>query len=154
MSGYGLLASDCKTIKVTNSSFYHSVICAKFFGGGAGIVSNGDYFHNCVPNYTMELSFSNFTKCCSSQSGGGINLITAFRSNVPVKIAFRHLIVPHNRAKTNGGCLSVNLRGRGKISLEISNSIVLLLFCSQYSWWCFVTIVWNSNFNYSEHKLC
>ena len=116
MSGYGLKASNCESVKVTNCSYYHSVK-----SGSGVVIFYGQSFHNSIANYTLELTYSNFTKCYNSQSGGGIQLHTGMRTNVPVKVVFSHLIVSHNSASLGGG-LSASLGGTRKSSLEILNS--------------------------------
>ena len=120
MSGYGLQASNCESVKVTNCSYYHSVFCLK--SGSGVVIFYGRSFHNSTANYTLELTYSNFTKCNNSQSGGGIQLQTNMLTNAPVKVIFSHLMVSHNRATLKGGCLWAILQGTNKISLEILNS--------------------------------
>ena len=119
MTGYGFMTSNCISVKITNCSFYHSVACT--LSGGGAVISYARYLHRNVSNYTMDLSYSNFTECCSLQQGGGIGLVTYPHSNVPVKIMFYNLIVSRSKAKI-GGCLSTKLQGSGNISLEILNS--------------------------------
>ena len=81
MSGYGLKASNCESVKVTNCSYYHSVFCLK--SGSGVVIFYGRSFHNSIANYTLELTYSNITKCYNTQSGGGIQLHTSTHSNNP-----------------------------------------------------------------------
>ena len=118
MSGYGLKASNCESVKVTNCSYYHSVK-----SGSGVVIFYGQSFHKSIANYTLELTYSNFTKCYNSQSGGGIQLHTGMFTNVPVRVVFSHLILSHNRASLNGGGLLAYLRGSSKFFFEILNSV-------------------------------
>ena len=120
ITGYGFMTRNCKSVQITNCSFYHSVACA--LSGGGAVISYARYLNKNVANYTMDLSYSNFTECCSLQQGGSILLVTYPHSNVPVKIMFYNVIVSRSKAKI-GGCLSTNLQGSGNISLEILNSL-------------------------------
>ena len=100
MSGYGLMASSCVSVVLSNCSFYHSVVCLK---SGSGVaVYYGQSSHK---NYSLELTFSNFTKCFNPQSGGGIQLHTSMFSNLAVKAILSNLVVSHSSATYNGGCL-------------------------------------------------
>ena len=117
MSGYGLMASSCVSVVLSNCSFYHSVVCLKS-GSGVAIY----YGRSSHKNYSLELTFSNFTKCYNPQSGGGIQLRTSTFSNLPIKAILSNLVVSHSSATYNGGCLSVTLTNDMKTSLAILNS--------------------------------
>ena len=117
MSGYGLMASNCESVVLSNCSFYHSVVCLKS-GSGVAIY----YGRSSHKNYSLELTFSNFTKCCNLQSGGGINLNTSTFPNIPIKAILSNLIMSHNSATYGGGCLSLTLKNDAKTSLAILNS--------------------------------
>ena len=114
MSGYGLMASSCASVVLSNCSFYHSVVCLKS-GSGVAIY----YGRSSHKNYSLELTFSNFTKCCNLQSGGGINLNT---STFPIKAILSNLVMSHCSATHYGGCLSLTLTNDAKTSLAILNS--------------------------------
>ena len=116
MSGYGLMASSCVSVVLSNCSFYHSVVCLKS-GSGVAIY----YGRSSHKKYSLELTFSNFTKCCNPRSGGGINLNTSTFSNIPIKAILSNLVVSHSSA-TYGGCLSLTLTNVAKTSLAILSS--------------------------------
>ena len=120
MSGYGLMASSCVSVVLSNCSFYHSVVCLKS-GSGVAIY----YGRSSHKNYSLELTFSNFTKCCNPQSGGGIQLHTSIFSNLPIRAILSNLVVSHSSAKYFGGCLSLTLTNDAKTSLAILNSSFL-----------------------------
>ena len=123
MSGYGLMASNCASVVLSNCSFYHSVVSFKS-GGGVSIY----YGRSSHRNYSLELTFSNFTKCFSLQSGGGIHLRTSTFPNIPIKAILSNLVVSHSSASYYGGCLSLTLTNDAKTSFSILNSI--FLYCS------------------------
>ena len=79
MTGYGLFVYNCDSVTVTNCSYYHSVFCKQHhssIGSGVGITYNGLTQYRTA-EYTLELSHSNMTKCCNSQTeAGGIWLKT------------------------------------------------------------------------------
>ena len=120
MSGYGLMASSCVSVVLSNCSFYHSVVCLKS-GSGVAIY----YGRSSHKNYSLEVTFSNFTKCYNPQSGGGIQLQTSMFSNLPIKAILSNLIVSHCSATNFGGCLSVTLTNVAKTFLAIVNSYFL-----------------------------
>ena len=102
MTGYGLFIRNCGNVTITNCSYYHSATCnfTLQLGGGVGIsyeVSN--------TGYTLELSHSNMTKCCSYGFGGGISLGTksGFGS---ARLLFSHLVLLQNNASKGGGGLA------------------------------------------------
>ena len=53
MSGYGLMASNCVSVVLSNCSFYHSVVCLKS-GSGVAIY----YGRSPHKKYSLELTFS------------------------------------------------------------------------------------------------
>ena len=66
MTGYGLYVLNCDNVIITNCSYYHSALCDSSqyqYGGGVGIVYDTHQYSNT--GYTLELSHSNMTKCCS-----------------------------------------------------------------------------------------
>ena len=117
MSGYGLMASSCVSVVLSNCSFYHSVVCLK---SGSGVAIYYGQSSNKI--YSLEFTFSNFTKCYNPQSGGGIQLQTSTFSNLPIKAILSNLVVSHSSATYFGGCLSVTLTNDAKTSLAILNS--------------------------------
>ena len=67
MTGYGLFVHNCDNVIITNCSYYHSALCnfsvyEDDYGGGIGLFYNTQY-HNT--GYTLELSHSNMTNCCT-----------------------------------------------------------------------------------------
>ena len=120
MSGYGLMASSCVSVVLSNCSFYHSVVCLKS-GSGVAIY----YGRSSHKNYSLELTFSNFTKCYNPQSGGGIQLHTSIFCNLPIITILSNLVVSHSSATHFGGCLSLTLINDAKTSLAILNSSFL-----------------------------
>ena len=113
MSGYGIMVSSCVSVVLSNCSFYHSVVCLTS-GGGVAIY----YGPSSHKNYSLELTFSNFTKCYNPQLGGAIYLHT----NPPIKAILSNLVVSHSSARYYGGCLFVTLTNDAKTSLSILNS--------------------------------
>ena len=77
MTGYGLFVHNCDNVIINNCSYYHSAWCnisdyKYVYGVGVGIVYDTQYSNT---GYTLELSHSNMTNCCSVlQGGGGIYL--------------------------------------------------------------------------------
>ena len=103
MTGYGLYVYNCENVIVTNCSYYRSVLCdihlqnsSNIIGGGVGIVYNGSTQYSNT-GYTLELSHSNMTKCCSNNNGGGIWLTTLSRFG-SVTVLFSHLVLSRNKA--------------------------------------------------------
>ena len=120
MSGYGLMASSCVSVVLSNCSFYHSAVCLK---SGSGVAVY--YGRSSLKNYSLELTFSNFTKCFNPQSGGGIQLHTSTFCIIPIKAILSNLVVSHSSATNFGGCLSLTLTNDAKTSLAILNSSFL-----------------------------
>ena len=126
ITGYGLFVCNCDNVIVTNCSYYHSALCkmhedSQELGGAVGIIYDRPTQYNNT-GYTLELSHSNMTKCCSNifDSGGGVSLQTqsGFSS---ATVVLSHLVLSHNLVKWRGGNLAVFLDGHGKVTLNISN---------------------------------
>ena len=157
MSGYGLKASDCESVKVANCSYYHSVFCLNSHSGGGVVFFYGHISHNSI---TLELTFSNMTKCCNTAlGGGGIHLCTdIFSTNLwSVSIIFSNLFLSHNRA-SNGGGLSAILGGAVEVSFEIVNSVFFNCFARKGAGGAlfeshFTTIITISNTEFLENNL-
>ena len=123
MTGYGLLVVNCNYVVITNCSYFHSALCNRLswhqphlIGGGVHIM----YSKYNKQKYTLELSYSNITKCCNSQIGGGVHLETrqGFGS---ATVLFSHLIFLHNRAASGGG-LGMKLKGNNEqVAVSISS---------------------------------
>ena len=119
MTGYGLYVCNCENATITNCSFYNSAVCdfTNVFGGGVGILYNTQYSNT---GYTLELSHSNMTKCCSSKYGGGLDV--GMQSGIGT-LFFNHLKMFYNKAGDLGGGMSVQLAGDGDVALAVSNCI-------------------------------
>ena len=91
MSGYGLMVKDCDQVTVTNCSYYHSVVCLTddYYSGGGILIS---YNLHSQDSYSLEVTNSNMTKCCSSLYGGGIELHNSATSSVLVSIVLCNLV--------------------------------------------------------------
>ena len=114
MSGYGIFTHNCQDTIITNCSFYHSLP-----GTGRGIgIRYRDY--NSDNNPTLELSYSNMTKCNSNYVGGGGIYLQAW--SYTGSLLFRHLVLTQNKGYYGGG-LFADLKGNGKVTLIISNSV-------------------------------
>ena len=122
MTGYGLYVRNCDNVIVTNCSYYHSAVCditqgSSQNGGAVGIVYDTQYSNT---GYTLELSHSNMTKCCSNVQGGGVSLQT--RSGFgSATVVLSNLKLSQNSAKCGGGNLAAILHGHGNVTLTISN---------------------------------
>ena len=109
MTGYGLFVHNCNNATITNSSYYHSALCnitdsSQYqYGGGVGIVYDTQYSNK---GYTLELSHSNMTKCCS-RKGGGL-FVDTYSQVGSGKLFFNHLKMFHNKAIYGGG-MSANI---------------------------------------------
>ena len=141
MTGFGLFVHNCNNVIITNSSYYHSAVCSiieplhsdnefNYRGGGIGIVYDTQYSNT---GYTLELSHSNMTKCCSVLDfGGGITLRAQSRFG-SVRVLFSHLVLSHNNAVIvknttsiaikSGAGLGAMMTGNGNVSLTISNCL-------------------------------
>ena len=129
MTGYGLFVQNCDNVIITNCSYYHSALCnisdyEYAYGGGVGIVYDTQYSNT---GYTLELSHSNMTKCCSVlQGGGGISLQAKSRFG-SVRLLLSHLVLSHNSVSDNlinpGAGLGAVMIDNGTVSLTISNCL-------------------------------
>ena len=122
MTGFGLFVHNCDNVIITNCSYYHSALCDisnPGHGGGVGIVYDTQYSNT---GYTLELSHSNLTNCCSIlRNGGGISL-EATSSSVHVTVLLSHLVFSHNKVPTCGAGLGAFMNN-GSVSLTISNCL-------------------------------
>ena len=119
MSRYGIFTHNCQDTIITNCSFYHSLPgTGSLHVGGVGI----RYLeYHSVTN--LELSYSNITKCNDNFWGGGINLQTkVYIHSLKVQVQFRNLVLTQNKGDYGGG-LFAYLKGQGKVTLIISNSV-------------------------------
>ena len=129
MTGYGLYVHNCDNVIITNCSYYYSALCninSKFvYGGGVGIVYDTQHSNT---GYTLELSHSNMTNCCSvQQGGGGISLLAKYEFG-SVRVLLSHLVLSHNTAfglgmLISGAGLGALMIGNGIVSLTISNCL-------------------------------
>ena len=125
MTGYGLYVFNCDKVVVTNCSYYHSTVCdfsnnSSHLYGGVGIMYNTQYSNT---DYTLELSHSNMTKCCSIGGGGGVYLevqLEVQKLEFQGKLLFNHLKLSQNKAFYGGG-IDANLKGSGNVTLNVSN---------------------------------
>ena len=127
MTGYGLLAYICYNVIITNCSYYHSALCkisdsSQYqYGGGVGIVYDTQYSNT---GYTLELSHSNMTSCCSSLLGGGGIFLLAQSRFGSVRVLLSHLVLSYNTASDNNGAgLGAVMTGNGTVLLTISNCL-------------------------------
>ena len=125
MSGYGLLVVSCNQVMITLCSFYRSVKCASpiqhhqlLIGGGIGIRYTSTRDSNT--DYTLELTYSNMTECCSSQSGGGIHLVIKEQIG-SANLLFSHLVLLNNTAWYGAGIGLVLDNSNESISVNISD---------------------------------
>ena len=120
MTGYGIFLLNCDNVIVTNCSYYHSTVCdisdssQHQYGGGVGIVYDTQYSNT---GYTLELSHSNMTKCCSLGRGGGVYL-EVLQLGFHGKLLFHHLKFLQNKAVYGGGIGAI-LRGSGNVALIV-----------------------------------
>ena len=136
MTGYGLFVHNCDNVIINNCSYYHSTFCFSDFskygypdayGGGVGIVYDTQYSNT---GYTLELSHSNMTYCCSVlQGGGGISLQAKSRFD-SVRVLLSHMVLSHNTVSDTashftqfGAGLGAVMIGNGDVSLTISNCL-------------------------------
>ena len=127
MTGYGLYIHNSDNVLVTNCSYYRSVFCEIYsrvvnsseLGGAVGIVYDTQYSNT---GYTLELSHSNMTKCCTYNylNGGGVWLHTDTRFG-PKTVLFSHLVLTQNQARQGGG-LAIQLSNN--VDLYISNCLL------------------------------
>ena len=124
MTGYGLFLHNCDNVIVTNCSYYHSTVCDfnninnfSLLYGGVGIVYDTQYSNT---GYTLELSHSNMTKCCSIGGGGGVYLEVQ-KLEFHGKLLFSHLKLSKNKAAVYGGGIDAILEGSGNVTLTVSS---------------------------------
>ena len=131
MVGYGLMVKDCNNVSITNSSYYHSVVCLtdNYSHSGGGVLIS--YHLHSQDGHSLKISHSNTTKCCSSLYGGGIELLTNPSSTVSLNLVFSSLVFTQNRASSGGG-FAARLQGSGKVFLEIQNSLFFNSSADQY----------------------
>ena len=130
MTGYGLFVHNCDNVLITNCSYYHSgwfnfdpsdpLGPNMPYGGGVGIVYDTQYSNT---GYTLELSHSNITNCCSILQGGGGIFLHAKSSFGSVRVLLSHLVLSHNSASFYGAGLSAEMNDIGNVSLTISNCL-------------------------------
>ena len=128
MTGYGVLVISCYNVKIKSCSYYNSAICKLYLphhhnnsglhhdkhGGGLGLIYQTLGQHRYEVH--VDLSHSNFTKCCASGAGGGALL---FARNVGMSVIFSHLLFTRNKAR-HGGALKVFLQST-RASIVIDN---------------------------------
>ena len=128
MTGLALCVHNCDNVIVTNCSYYHSAVCnfsdsSESYNGGVGIVYYTQYSNT---GYTLELSHSNMTRCCTSSIGGGL-LLGTLNEFGKAKVVFDYLKLSHNKAgsgaSTVRGSITAILNGNGNMTLVISNSV-------------------------------
>ena len=160
MKGYGIFVRNCDNVRITNCSYYHSTLCYHSYqlGGGVGIEYNG------TDSYSLDLSYSNMTKCCSKYypGGGGVSLSaqSGFRQ---VTVLLDHLVLSQNSAHFGGG-LAASIDGKGNVTLNISSCLFFRGFASEVSGGIYIDsrdaasaitiqnskLIENSNFEVSE----
>ena len=126
MTGNGLFVNNSDNVIITNCSYYHSALCdisdyEYLYGAGVSIVYDTQYSNT---GYTLELSHSNMTNCCTLQGGGGIFLNTESRFG-SVRVLLSHLVLSHNSASVyySGAGLGALMIDSGYVSLTISNCL-------------------------------
>ena len=131
MTGNGLFVENCDDVIITNCSYYHSALCDFDESPTLNQVYSGVaifYTAHNAANYSLDLSHSNMTKCCSSY-GGGISLIVQ-TPLLELNLLFDNLKLSHNKARSiignsaiGGGGMFVGLHGTGSVTLNISNCV-------------------------------
>ena len=121
MTGCGLFLHNCDNVIVTNCSYYHSTVCdfnnnSSLLYGGVGIMYDTQYSNT---GYSLELSHSNMTKCCSIGSGGGVHLEVQ-KLGFHGKLLINHLTFSHDKADYGGGIYAF-LKGSVNVALIVSN---------------------------------
>ena len=125
MTGRGLFVHNSDNVIITNCSYYHSNSSMSY--GGVGI--DYDKWHYNNTGYTLELSYSNITKCGGSTGfeteiiyGGGVYLMAESDFD-SATVILSYLRLSYNRADY-GGNLGIQLYGQGKVIINISNSLI------------------------------
>ena len=124
MTGYGLFVYNSDNAIISNCSFYmyySAGLCtldSTNRGGGLGIVYDTQYSKT---GYTLELSYSNLTKCCNLVGGGiFLQIRSGFGS---ATVALSNLVLSKNSAKYSSGGLAAIVYGDGTLTLAISNRV-------------------------------
>ena len=123
MTGYGLEVRNCGNVTVSDCSYYHSASCNftnEFLELGGGLFIQYNELSNMI--YTLELSHSNMTKCCSYNIGGGIHIKTESRFG-RIRLLFSDLILLNNYGFDSGGGLGVCMRGEGNVTFDIDHCL-------------------------------
>ena len=123
MTGYGLEVRNCGNVTVSDCSYYHSASCNftnEFLKLGGGLFIQYNELSNMI--YTLELSRSNMTKCCSYILGGGIYIKTESRFG-RIRLLFSDLILLNNNGLEGGGGLGVFMRGEGNVTFDIDHCL-------------------------------
>ena len=121
-TGFGVYLYNCNNILINNCSYYHSAFCNTSKSGGAvRIVYEGSTRYSNSTGYTLELSHSNMTRCCSKYGGGiALDIESNFGS---ARLLFSHLVLSHNKALRGGG-FAVTMHGEGDVTLVISDCLL------------------------------
>ena len=119
MNGNGLYLRNCSNAIITNSSYYHSALCGKVFHYGSGVHIDYDSQYS---NTTLELSYSNMTKCCGVY-GGGLVIQSSHSYRGLLKISLNNLYFSYNKGAEQGGGMSAYFFGSGNVTLVVSNCI-------------------------------
>ena len=125
MTGFGIFVRNSDNVIITNCSYYHNDTSISY--SGVGIYYNTQQYSNT--NYTLELSYSNITKCGGSTAyendntyGGGVYLETVSGFDLATVI-LSNLILSQNRADY-GGNLGIRLFGPSKVMINIGNCLI------------------------------
>ena len=122
MTGYGLYVLNCNNVTITNCSYYHSALYGVMVNN-PNFNSGGVYgsYDTQYSNTTLELSYSNMTKCCGV-SGGGLSMQSS-HDRGQLKLSFNNLKFWHSKAAEEGGGISGHFLGSGNVTLVVSNCI-------------------------------
>ena len=123
MTGYGLVVRNCGNVTVSDCSYYHSAsfnFTNEFLELGGGLFIQYNELSNMT--YTLELSRSNMTKCCSYFSGGGIYIETESKFG-RIRLVFSDLILLNNKGLESGGGLGVSMSGEGNVTFDIDHCL-------------------------------
>ena len=128
MTGYGLYVRNCNNAIITNCSYYHSASCdlrrslQNQYGGGVAI------YYLKLTQYidtTVELSYSNMTKCCGL-AGGGLTLYSIFGGQLKISLNNLKFTYSNSAAQLGnggGGGMAAHFSGSGNGALVVSNCI-------------------------------
>ena len=133
MTGRGLFIRNSNNVLITNCSYYHSISSMSYSGVGGVGISYELHEYTSSSYTTLELSYSNITKCgnstgkaVGSTQGGEIFLqatSTVTHYYYSGTVILSHLILSQNRAD-QGGNLGITLTGHGKMIINISNCLI------------------------------